>query len=182
MNTDVATKIDNVIGKEGGYTNDPADSGGETIWGITEFVARSFGYTGRMIDMSRDQAKDIYYKRFWLQPKFDQVAALSDKIAGKLFDAGVNMGVATSSKFLQRALNVLNDNGSVFPDMTVDGAIGNMTLTALKRYLDYRKSDGEVVLFEMIKSQQSVKYIEIAETASKNEKFEYGWQLNRIVS
>ena len=39
------TKIINeIIGVEGGYVNDPSDSGGETNFGITVAVARQFGY------------------------------------------------------------------------------------------------------------------------------------------
>ncbi|MES2753138.1 MAG: glycosyl hydrolase 108 family protein, partial [Pseudomonadota bacterium] len=33
--TDIATLIDAVIGREGGYSNHPADRGGPTRWGVT---------------------------------------------------------------------------------------------------------------------------------------------------
>jgi lysozyme family protein len=29
------TLVDRLIGREGGYVNDPRDAGGETIWGVT---------------------------------------------------------------------------------------------------------------------------------------------------
>ena len=35
--------IEATIGKEGGYSNHPADRGGPTRWGITERVARDVG-------------------------------------------------------------------------------------------------------------------------------------------
>lgn len=38
--------IDEIIRVEGGYVNDPADSGGETNFGVTVAVARAHGYTG----------------------------------------------------------------------------------------------------------------------------------------
>ena len=45
--------IDEIIRKEGGYVNDPADSGGETNWGITVSRARQSGYNGDMRTMPR---------------------------------------------------------------------------------------------------------------------------------
>ncbi|KKM08171.1 hypothetical protein LCGC14_1726580, partial [marine sediment metagenome] len=47
---DSATK--HTLGIEGDFSDDPADSGGATKWGITESVARAFGYSGRMQNMS----------------------------------------------------------------------------------------------------------------------------------
>ena len=40
--------IDQIIKVEGGYVNDPSDSGGETNYGITKHVARKYGYKGSM--------------------------------------------------------------------------------------------------------------------------------------
>ena len=36
---------------EGGYSNDPQDPGGETMYGITARLARAYGYTGAMRDL-----------------------------------------------------------------------------------------------------------------------------------
>lgn len=177
---DIEQELEVLIGKEGGYTNDPRDSGGETIWGITKFTADSFGYKGAMKDMTKDQAKAIYRARYWIQPKFDQVYKINPAIAMEMLDTGVNMGVGTAVKFLQRALNVLNQGGTTYPDMAVDGGLGAMTLAALQKFLDTRKQDGVIVMMKMLNAQQSVKYIEIAEASAKNEAFQYGWQFNRV--
>lgn len=177
---DIETELDVLIGKEGGYTNDPRDSGGETIWGITKFTADSFGYKGDMKLMTKDQAKEIYRARYWIQPKFDQVYKINPAIAMEMFDTGVNMGSGTAVKFLQRALNVLNNGGTTYPDMAVDGGLGAMTLAALQKFLDTRKQDGVVVMMKMLNAQQAVKYMEISENAAKNEAFMYGWVHNRV--
>jgi len=174
------TELDVLIGKEGSYSNDPKDSGGATNWGITEFVARSFGYTGDMKDLPKGTAKEIYRQRYWVQPKFDKVFDISPEIAGELFDTGVNMGVATGSKFLQRALNVLNQEAKLFPNMTVDGSIGNMTLSSLKIYIDKRGTDGVKVLLRLLNAFQAVRYVEICEGKETQENFLYGWVLNRV--
>lgn len=172
-------KIDALIGREGGYSNNAADAGGETMWGITVAVARAFGYAGAMRDMPRSTAVQIYRSRYWLQPKFDLVDAVSPALADKLFDIGVNAGQPKGVRFLQRALNVLNRNQRDFADIAVDGGIGAMTIAALKAFLAVRGADGHRVLLGMVTAQQSVYYIECAEKRVENETFEYGWQLNR---
>src|SRR3546814_18305690 len=45
--------IEATIGKEGGYSNHPADNGGPTMWGITERVARKKDQTGEQQDRKR---------------------------------------------------------------------------------------------------------------------------------
>ena len=53
------------VGIEGGYSNDPDDSGGETNWGITKATAVAYGYTGPMRDMPRETAHGIYLNGWW---------------------------------------------------------------------------------------------------------------------
>lgn len=172
--------LDALIEREGGYVDHPDDRGGPTNWGITEAVARAFGYHARMQDMPRSVAKQIYTERFWVQPHFDQVNDYSPLIAEELLDTGVNMGTAVAARFLQRALNVLNGQGKSFPDITVDGALGKMTIAALRAFLAARGKDGHVVLWKMLNAQQSVRYIEIAEANPSQETFQFGWQAQRV--
>jgi hypothetical protein len=127
-------RIDALIGREGGYANDPRDAGGETMWGITVAVARAFGYTGSMREMPRSTAALIYKTRYWTQPKFDIIEQVSPALAEKLFDIGVNCGQATGVRFLQRALNVLNQNAKAFADIAVDGAIGLVDARRAKEF------------------------------------------------
>jgi lysozyme family protein len=95
----VEQKIDALIGREGGYSNNTADAGGETMWGITVAAARAFGYAGPMRELPRATAMQIYRSRYWAQPKFDLVDAVSPALAEKLFDIGVNAGQATGVRF-----------------------------------------------------------------------------------
>ena len=46
MTTTIAATIDALIEREGAYSDHPADRGGPTRWGITEQVARAYGYYG----------------------------------------------------------------------------------------------------------------------------------------
>ncbi len=46
-----------VFAVEGGYSNNPADPGGETNHGVTVAVARSHGYDGPMREMPKETAQ-----------------------------------------------------------------------------------------------------------------------------
>ena len=66
---------------EGGYTNNPADKGGETNFGVTEVEARRFGYIGAMADMSPAEAEQIYKTGYWVGPQFDRIDLLMPTLA-----------------------------------------------------------------------------------------------------
>ena len=177
---DADALIDAVIDREGRYVNHPADRGGPTCWGITEGVARAQGYDGAMRDMPRADAASIYRRLYWLRPGFDRVALRAPKIAGELFDTGVNMGTGTAAGFLQRALNALNRTARDYPDIAVDRDIGPRTLSALDGFLKARGASGETVLLRAMEALQGERYIALAERRPSQEVFLYGWLANRI--
>jgi lysozyme family protein len=178
---DVQRMIGDLITREGGYVNNPADQGGETCWGITGSVARAYGYQGPMMMLPLATASDIYLQRYWLGPRFDQLDAISDALALKLFDIGVNQGQATGVRYLQRALNVLSDQGTHYPVLATDGGIGKLTLNALSLFLTQRAPDGESVLVAMVRAQQCVDYMQIAEVSPSQQQFEWGWEDARMM-
>lgn len=174
--------IDDVIAREGGYSNHPADRGGATRWGITEAVARAHGFGGDMRVFPRDEAAAIYRRIYWLGPGFAAIAERAPALAAELFDTGVNMGPAVAGRFLQRALNALNRNAKDYPDIAIDGAIGPVTLTALDSFINLRGAAGETVLIKAVEALQGERYLTLAESRPANEAFLYGWLANRIGS
>jgi lysozyme family protein len=160
---------------EGGYVNDAIDKGGETNHGITIAVARAFGYRGEMRDLTYQQALGIYEQRYFIQPGFALIEPVSAEVAGWLLDAGINMGPATAAKMLQRALNVLNDGGMLYPDLTADGQAGAMTRNALRLFIGKRGSAGTARLVRLLSALQAARYVEIAEASPSQERFAYGW-------
>ena len=172
--------IDAVLDREGGYSNHPADRGGETAFGITAAVARANGYDGAMRDLPLATARAIYRRLYWLGPRFDAVAARAPLVAAELFDTGVNMAPPVAAAFLQRALNALNRGASDYPDMPVDGRIGDITLAGLTAFLAWRGAGGERVLLKAIEALQGERYVALAERRPANEAFLYGWLANRI--
>ena len=76
-----------VLAREGGYSNHPADKGGETNWGITVAVARAHGYAGPMRAMPKATALAIYDAIYWpVTHGFPPVLWLP------VFDTAVNCG------------------------------------------------------------------------------------------
>ena len=173
--------IDALIDREGGYVDHPADKGGPTCFGITQAVARAHGYAGPMRQLPRSEAVDIYRRLYWIRPRLNEVAKRSDRLAGELFDTGVNMGPAVAITFLQRALTALNRGGRDYADLTPDGRIGPATLSALDTFLQIRgSSSGETVLLRALEALQGERYLRLAERRPANEAFLYGWLANRI--
>lgn len=73
--------IDFLLANEGGYSNNPADPGGETNFGISR---RAYPFLD-IKNLTRDEAIAIYQRDYW---KFDGIT--SQRIATKLFDEYVN--------------------------------------------------------------------------------------------
>lgn len=169
--------IDQIIRTEGGYVNDPSDSGGQTNFGITEAVARANGYYGSMALMPRSVAFDIYSAKYWDSVNGDRLLELSKDITQEVVDTSVNMGPKRAGKFLQRALNVFNSSCSLYDDLTVDGVIGPATIKALEKYLFSREAKQ---LAKALNCLQGAFYIELAEKREKDERFVYGWLKKRV--
>jgi len=167
--------LEKILKVEGGYVDNPNDSGGATNYGITERVARNWGYSGSMGDFKLEDAIAIYQSQYLDTIKFDSLARISEITAREVADTAVNMGVKVSSKFLQRSLRLLTGH-----KLVIDGIIGDKTIAALSEYVARRKSTGEVVLVKMLNCLQGQRYIKIAERRPKDRVFIFGWFRTRI--
>lgn len=172
--------LGHTLGIEGGYSDNPDDSGGVTNYGITEQTARAFGYTGPMAALPLKVAVDIYRRNYWDLLWLDQIAVISEEVAIELFDTAVNCSPGFAGRTFQRALNVLNQSGRLYPDLALDGLLGRVSIAALQSYIGKRGAQGEKVLVKVLNSLQGAHYVSIAESRVKNESFVYGWFLNRI--
>ena len=172
--------INDLIDREGGYSNNPNDPGGETMYGWTAAAARAEGYTGAMKDMPRSWAEAAYLRKYVTEPGFQKIAAINMRIAEELVDTAVNCGAGVPGPWLQRSLNLFNRQGMDYADIGVDGQLGAATIAALQAFLTKRGADGEKVLLRALNSLQGYRYIDIGEHNTKLEDFEFGWFLNRI--
>lgn len=180
MSVNVLKLIDRVIGVEGGFVDHPSDRGGATIWGITEAVARAYGYAGAMGKMPRALAQEIYRKRYWDEIGLDRVAAVAPDLAAHMFDIAVNMGTSVPGGWLQRLLNALNREGRDYPDVQVDARFGPMSMQVLRTFLVLRGDIGEQVLIKGLEILKGARYIALAEGDKSQEDFFFGWIANRI--
>ena len=118
-----------IVGREGGYVNDPDDPGGATNWGVTIHTMRRLGLDltgdGRITPadvkkLSKQKAIDIFIRHYFQRPG---IAGLPNVLHASVFDMYVNAG-GNAVKILQR---LLRDMGH---GVSVDGAIGPKTQAA----------------------------------------------------
>lgn len=174
---------------EGLYSNDPNDPGGETFRGISR--ARHSRWCGwQAIDrakcvpsfpdnLSEDSAleqrvAEFYRVRFW--DTLHCAAIGQQALASLLFDSGVNLGVATATRLLQRALNFLKQPGDL---LTVDGKLGPRTLERCRKVM----SDSHGArLYEILYILRGQRYLLLAQRRPALKKYLGGWlwRLNRL--
>jgi len=176
----IESMIEETIGKEGRYSNHPSDTGGATMWGITEFTARKHGYTGDMKNLPREKAVAIYRQEYVIDPGFAKVEEISPLVAQELFDTGVNMGPDIPARWFQEWLNVFNKQGQLYPDIKEDAQIGPGTLSAFRAFLKTRGPEAEKVMFKMLNCDQGVRYKTLSQRRQANEDFTWGWARARI--
>lgn len=167
--------INDIVIVEGGYANHPNDPGGPTMYGITQAVARQHGYTGDMRNLPKEKAVEIYVSDYWNKAKCDELFKVHPFLAYHMFDFGVNAGIARAAMHLQKALNVLNDQGRLYPNMLEDGLIGPTTLRHLNAYISMRGQLGLVVLINALITLQGAHYIDLMSKNEKREAFGLGW-------
>ena len=92
--------FDRLIGHEGGYMNDPRDTGGETNWGISK---RSYPNVD-IKNLTKEQAKIIYERDFW-----EPLGSADSAIKYQVFDFAVNGGLSVAIRKLQSAIGVADD-------------------------------------------------------------------------
>lgn len=166
---------------EKGYVDDPNDSGGKTNHGITERLARKYGYTGDMKELPESSAYKIAKQEFWDVMNLDDVAAVHPAVAFEMFDTGFLCGSHQGALFFQEGLNALNRQGKDYPDLVADGKIGAVTVAALRSFISKRSTNGVTILLRVMNSQQCEYLRQLTKVRPKDEDFFYGWVSNRVV-
>lgn len=118
--------IDDLLRREGGYSDRKADRGGCTNMGVTAVTLGAWRKLGRRATcaevkaLTEAEAREIYRQQYITGPRFDRVP--SERLRALLVDWGVHSGPATAIKELQSVLGV-----------RADGVIGPKTTEAMSR-------------------------------------------------
>lgn len=152
---------------EGGFSDNPHDSGGATMKGITQrvfdsYLAMHHRPHAPVRAISDSEVSDIYESQYWKLCKCDM---LPEELAIVVFDTAVNTGCSRAIKILQATL-----------DINADGIIGGGTLGAVA---DFCKSDAEIAfLADSYLTKRENFYRNLVTLKPGNQGFLKGW-LNR---
>ncbi len=134
MQEDVRQIAEQIVAREGGFSNDPADPGGPTNHGVTLATLRRLGLDGNgdgqvdlrdLRNLSQSDAVDIFVRHYFKAPGID---ALPQPLHPSVFDMYVNAG-SNAVRILQKLLVEMGLRAAV------DGVIGPQTRAAARAAL-----------------------------------------------
>lgn len=172
--------LDFIFCVEGGYFNHPNDPGGETMYGIIKTEARAWGYDGKMRDLPKEVAIQIYKKKYWKGTGLMNIKNFG--VAMTIFDFQVNSGLR-GAKIAQKTANKLYENRTVEPSfkkamegtapLAVDGKLGPKSFEVLNKIppLEF------LMAYNIFQEDQ---YEDLMRANGKLRVFDEGWE-NRMV-
>lgn len=180
----VAIILAGVYALEGGYVNDARDPGGATRYGVTEHVARDYGYRGDMRRFPRHCdgpaavcADAVYVRSYIAAPGYMPLVEIEPAVAGELIDTAVNMGPRRPNRWYRQTMNVLG--GARLPDSTA--SLGPADVAA---YRMLQAKLGVVtactVTLDALDGRQAAEYRRLADTNPRLRAFLKGWLHHRI--
>lgn len=135
QNADAAIRL--ILAHEGGYVNDPKDSGGPTNKGITLATYRRYikrnGTIADLKGLTEAQAVRVYRRHYWDAVRADDLPSGVDYAVA---DFAVNSGPSRAARYLQAALAVPQD-GRVGP-VTIKAAHVPMASDTINHICDAR--------------------------------------------
>ncbi len=167
-----------ILRNEGGFVDDPQDSGGVTNYGISVNFAKDhpeFFDFDKDHDVDREdirkitpqQAADAYIRYFFVPAHFDKLPNVSN-IMFQAFDMAVNMGVryrdgeSQATKCIQHAVGA-----------PVDGVLGDQTLLYLKSKIG---EVGVIAANNLIVDARDHFYEQVVVAHPHDAKFLPGWK------
>lgn len=164
---DYESAIDFTLRWEGGYVNDPDDSGGETYRGISrvhnpnwsgwKIIDQRNPFEGQIYHDLEDDIKSFFRIHYWDRIKAGNIC--NDKIAAYVFDWYVHSG-NNATKVIQRIVGT-----------TQDGILGNQTIRAINNF--------NGALYEPLRMARISYYKSIVKNKPAKAKSLNGW-LNRV--
>lgn len=166
-----------ILQHEGGYSNNPHDLGGRTYCGISEnnfpqwpgwgiLDSYSLKYN-QVLDNEQltELVHDFYTQNFYTPMMVENLDSLV--LSAHYYDCGVNCGIRTAVKMLQRSINQ-----SLTSKIAEDGYIGSITISEANTLDPFKLVDAYV-------KEREGYYKSIVDRNPSQEVFLEGW-LNRI--
>lgn len=119
--------LDYLLEEEGGWSNHKHDTGGATMYGVTQGTYNAWrkkkGRTQQSVSkITHEEARELYESEYWNAASCDK---LPWPISYLCFDAAVNSGPKRGKEWVQAGLGV-----------RVDAAVGPGTIAAAKAAVD----------------------------------------------
>jgi lysozyme family protein len=182
----VAVILAGVYAVEGGYVNDPRDPGGPTSYGVTEQVARDYGYRGDMRRFPQHCdgpaticADAVYVRSYIAAPGYMPLVEIEPAVAGELIDTAVNMGPRRPNRWYRLTMNALGE--ARLPDSAA--SLGPADVVA---YRMLQAKLGVVpactATLDALDARQAAEYRRLAAANPKLHAFLKGWLRHRIVN
>lgn len=167
MTVTSAQIIEEIIEREGGYSDRAADRGGPTNWGVTITTLRRVrgnpSLTAQDVKrLTKDEARIIYHEEFIKAPGFDLIP--HDTLRTHMIDFGVNSSPARSIRYVQRIVGVKED-----------GRLGPVTLAAIKR-MGYSRVNNLLAIQRILHLARLVRD-DARIPEGTNAEFIYGWDI-----
>ena len=160
--------LTNILRREGGFVDHPADRGGPTKYGITAATLGEWRGLGRPASreevnaLTEREARSIYTQRYLKDPGFAHIR--NAKLRDLLLDCAVHHGPRRAATWLQEAVGV-----------TADGVVGPKTLEAVNAAL--RKGRRGRPLHATILSKRIIFLGELITRDPKQAVFAKGWMV-----
>ncbi len=138
------------------------DSGGVTRYGISQRAHPEVA----VAELTLAQAEEIYRTDYWQEIQGNQIE--DEKVAAKLLDMAVNMGVHQAVVLCQRAINVIRRQESHFMPLIDDGRAGAETVKAIN-------GCDPQILMRALRSFCAEFYRQVAAVRPEEEKYLKGW-------
>lgn len=162
-----------IMHHEGGWVNDPADSGGETNFGWSMRTILQLGLTPKDLGINaesfspgslkladRVKCQELYRIHFWNKVGCGNIT--DQTVATKVFDASVNIGPQRACKLAQQAANACGQS------VSVDGDLGPKSYKAIN-------SIESKTFMEAYAKEMSDFYLGLIATKPKLAKFKKNW-------
>jgi lysozyme family protein len=164
--------IDDILRREGGYVNHPADRGGPTNFGITHATLASYrGLASCSADdvrtMTKQEARTIYAQNYYFAPRINLLPA---EIQSFVFDCAVNHGPAQAIRFVQQVCTQRDTR-----PLEVDGRCGPATAS---RAAELLVNVGDDFMRALVERRRQF-YLDLIARKPSQEAFRKGW-MNRL--